>query len=550
MTYILIFFLSLISAISFTPQLIKFLVRGGVIDYPDERKVHHTLIPRMGGLVPLVIFLVLLFVFHTDLNSIRLFIIGFLVITGVGIYDDVAHLKWYFKFVGQVASVVVLVFFLSPFIMQIQFFEVVLPPVIGELVLGFFLVGAINAVNLMDGVDGLVSGYALLVILTVIGLLTIHFDPLIALTSFAVAGALLGYLKYNANPAQIFLGDTGSYFLGFILVFLTSKTALNFGNGKLDLAVPILLLAVPILDTLKVMAVRYYNKKSMFLPDKTHLHHRLLLIFGEQKVTVFFILGFSTAFLITAVLYLLHFYALAFILFAVLVVTFIFIDTILKSSLRFDRWLKNAVHHEISYELLKKLFGYIIFPLNFILTIALTLLILPVLPVLDDKISILILVSYTIVLVLALVRYIRHKIVHNIYVFINLFGFGILGSISKTSTENPFLIGQIGQFWGIVAISMQILVIMLFMFFKDKLMPRGSTFSGIDLLLIIFMAFFYGLSIILQETNLSRYSSNAILVLFLYLSYRINMMMYDKIRMYLYFASFLILLVPLISTLV
>lgn len=549
MTYILIFFLSLITAISFTPQLIKFLIKGGVIDYPDERKVHHALIPRMGGLVPIFIFLVTLIIFHPDLNSIRLLFIAFVVIISVGIYDDISQMKWYYKFVGQTGSTILLLFFLMPSVDSIEIFTIVLPPIVGEAVLGFFILGAINAVNLMDGMDGLVSGFALLVSVTVIGLLSMHFDPLIALIAFAVAGALLGYLKYNANPAQIFLGDTGSYFLGFILVFLSVKSAINFGGGVLDLAIPILLMAVPILDTLKVMVQRFINKKSMFLPDKTHLHHVLFDLFGEQKVTVFFILGLSTLFLSIAVMYLLGFYTFSILTFTCLVILFLFLKRILRSSMHVEQWLKKTIHAELSLNFVKKLFKIFLIPLNIVMTILLIVLSLPISSVFDSNTNLIVFTSFIVVFVLAVYRFIRYNTLHNIYVFINLFGFGVLSSISRSNGGLSWVGGVSSHLAEITIISVQLLIVMLFLFFKDRFIEKGMSFTGIDLLLIIFMTFFYALSVILQETIIAKYSSNAIIVLFLYLSYRLNMVLLDKYKVPLYFLSFIIIISASLITL-
>lgn len=304
MDYLIIFFSSLTLTIFVTPYLINFLERNGVVDKPDKRRVNTKITPRMGGIVIFLIVLVQVLTFYEDLNTIRFLLLGSFIIAICGILDDIASLKWYVKFVAQFITAVIVIYSIKDSFTGIHFFGIYVPPGLDYALLFFFIIGVINSINLMDGLDGLVSGYSLSILLIIISLSIIRGNEFVILFTAALIGSLLGFLKFNAYPAKIFLGDTGALLLGYFLILGTIYTSLNYSETTLDLTFPTLVLAVPIVDTIKVILVRLVNGKHPFLPDKSHLHH---VIFGNKithKSTVFLIHGFNLLFISLALNYL------------------------------------------------------------------------------------------------------------------------------------------------------------------------------------------------------------------------------------------------------
>jgi UDP-GlcNAc:undecaprenyl-phosphate GlcNAc-1-phosphate transferase len=306
MTLLIIFFLSLSLSIVATPLLITYFTKRGIVDKPDNvRRIHKAVTPRMGGIVIIVGTLIMLFSFFQDLNDARLFIFGLLIITFVGVIDDVIGIRYSYKFAFQILVAFIIMFDMNLFNLGVDLFTIPFIPALGNLIIVLFIVGTINSINLMDGLDGLVSGYSIPKFLVLFGLAIIHQDTFLAILLIALLGSIIGFLKYNANPASIFLGDTGSLSIGYFLVYSVLKISLYKYNvnGSLNMTFAIMILSVPILDTLKVMLLRLANKQNPFAPDKTHLHH---LLFGQnlkQKTVVFVLHLFSLAFIFVALIY-------------------------------------------------------------------------------------------------------------------------------------------------------------------------------------------------------------------------------------------------------
>ncbi len=306
MTLIIIFFLSLSLSIVATPLLISYFIRKGIVDKPEgERRIHKVTTPRMGGIVIVVSAMIMVFSFYPNLNDSWLFIVGLLIITIIGVIDDVIGIKYSYKFVFQILVAFLIMFDLKLFNLWVNIFTISFFPPLGSLIIVLFIVGTINSINLMDGLDGLVSGYSIPKFLVFIGIAIINQDEFLTILLIALLGSITGFLKYNANPATIFLGDTGSLSIGYFLVYSVLKISLfryNV-NGSLNLTFAIMILSVPILDTLKVMLLRLANKQNPFAPDKTHLHH---LLFGQNlkhKTVVFVIHLFSLVFIFVALIY-------------------------------------------------------------------------------------------------------------------------------------------------------------------------------------------------------------------------------------------------------
>ncbi len=255
----------------------KWADKIGAVDIPDARKVHTAAIPRVGGIAMLIgsgIAILLNADFDYQIFGV---LGGFLILLFFGIWDDRTDLDYRLKFVGQILAVLSAVLIGDIVIRNVPFYLYPLPDYIAIPFTVFTLVGVTNAINLSDGLDGLAGGTTLLA-LSLIALLAFQAQgSLVLLISMAVSGSIFGFLRHNTYPAQLFMGDTGSQFLGFsagVLAVLLTQVE----NPALSPVLPLLILGLPILDTLAVIGQRIYEKRSPFSPDKNHIHHKLLAL--------------------------------------------------------------------------------------------------------------------------------------------------------------------------------------------------------------------------------------------------------------------------------
>jgi UDP-GlcNAc:undecaprenyl-phosphate/decaprenyl-phosphate GlcNAc-1-phosphate transferase len=276
MSLILTFSLSLFLSIVLVPFFIRHAARLGLVDVPDgTRKIHQTVIPRCGGIAIALATLLPAVVFAPTLGAHLSFVAGALIIVAFGILDDKYDLDFRWKFLGQILAVIVVLIWL-PELVKLPFF---LDPDnwkwLGYVGIFVFILGATNAVNLSDGLDGLAGG-AILLSLAVLAFLAWQIELVsISLIAVALIGALLGFLRYNTHPAIVFMGDTGSQFIGFtaalLSILLTQHT-----ESAYSALLPLLIIGLPLIDTATVMAIRISQGKSPFAPDKNHIHHRLM----------------------------------------------------------------------------------------------------------------------------------------------------------------------------------------------------------------------------------------------------------------------------------
>ncbi len=281
------FFVSLGVATFMTPLVLKLAMRRGLYDLPDGRKVHSRLIPRLGGIAIVVAFftpLVGLLLVDAGLTNqltqshtqlVGLFV-GGLLIAALGLYDDLRSTNARQKFVVQIV-VAVLMWVLDYRIENISnpFGDYL---ALGPLSLPFtvlWFVGVMNAVNLIDGLDGLAGGIGLISVSTLMVLALMDGNVLAALMCACLAGSLVGFLFFNFNPARIFMGDTGSLFLGFVLATFSISTSAK-GSTVLALTVPLMVLALPIVDTMLAIGRRVRARRNIFSADQEHIHHKLL----------------------------------------------------------------------------------------------------------------------------------------------------------------------------------------------------------------------------------------------------------------------------------
>ena len=273
---VLAFLVALGVALLLTPAVIAFARRTGALDKPDARKVHVRPIPRIGGIGIYAAFMVSILVQLTfvDLTpeymtSLIGLMVGGTIIVAIGIAAAVVV-------IGFDVRIDVITDPLGDYI-YLEFLAI--PATI------FWIVGLTNTVNLIDGLDGLAAGVSSIAALTIFLVAMEEGIPPVAMVTIALAGAAIGFLYYNFNPARIFMGDTGSMFLGFMLAGISVVGAVK-SAATIALIVPILALGLPILDTTFAIVRRARNHRPIFKPDKGHLHHRLLAHGFSQKQAV------------------------------------------------------------------------------------------------------------------------------------------------------------------------------------------------------------------------------------------------------------------------
>jgi UDP-GlcNAc:undecaprenyl-phosphate GlcNAc-1-phosphate transferase len=280
---ILGFVTAFVVAMLLMPFLIQAINRFKLYDIPDIRKEHTQPIPTMGGIavcIAMAVACILWVPFSRDLFSVSFFFsTGVLFV--LGILDDRHTISVRNKFVIQLALASIIAF--SG--MRVSHLNGILgiyalPAILQYVLTILAIAGVTNAFNLIDGIDGLAGGLGFMSLLMLGLFLTLGGDPTAAIIAFALAGALLGFLYYNFNPARIFMGDTGSLVLGFVISVLSIRLLqLNIGNPDALLPhAPVFALGIvliPVFDTLRVFSLRMMKGKSPFSPDKTHIHHLL-----------------------------------------------------------------------------------------------------------------------------------------------------------------------------------------------------------------------------------------------------------------------------------
>jgi UDP-GlcNAc:undecaprenyl-phosphate/decaprenyl-phosphate GlcNAc-1-phosphate transferase len=300
---ILAFFASFITVIVVTPFVIKFAVKIGAVDKPNERKVHTRVMPRLGGLAIFIGVAVGYFVGGVYNQQVTGITVGAILIVIVGMLDDLYELSPKVKFCGQLlAALVVVATGLKIDILTIPFVGTFDVGLWSYPITIFWIVGITNAINLIDGLDGLSAGISAIGVATIATMAGMADKMLIFTLSLIILGSVIGFLFYNFHPAKIFMGDTGALFLGYAISVL-SVLGLYKSVTLFSFVVPVIILGVPIFDTTFAIIRRIVNKKPISAPDKSHLHHRLLALGFSHRNTVLLIYGFGIIFGISAILF-------------------------------------------------------------------------------------------------------------------------------------------------------------------------------------------------------------------------------------------------------
>lgn len=316
------FLLAFITAFVITPYTIRFAHKVGAVDIPNDRRVNKKPMPRLGGLAVISGFLVsaiyLIVTMHIEnkidfvaegLNKKLLgFLLGILVLGITCFLDDVKGIKPLVKLAGQTLAAIIVVssgVLIDNFTIPFKENNVMLNEVFSYILTIGWIVGITNAINLIDGLDGLSSGITLISCISLLIIFSLNESPLIAIVLItALAGAIVGFIPYNFNPAKTFIGDVGSNFMGFVIAVISILGVAKTYTAIVIVA-PIIVLALPIFDTLWAIVRRIVKTKSIkgvFKADKGHLHHRLMARGYTQKQAVLILYGITATFGMTAII--------------------------------------------------------------------------------------------------------------------------------------------------------------------------------------------------------------------------------------------------------
>lgn len=292
-----------------TPLVKRFAFKIGAIDIPkDNRRMHKKPTPRIGGLAIIFGFTVATLCFAQPSRQLYGTLAGAAIIAVMGVIDDCKNLPAKLKFVIQIIAALVVVFagdikidvFTNPnFLSDNPYW--VLPEWLSVTLTVIWIVFITNAVNFIDGLDGLAAGVSAIMSISLVFISIRVGEYSIAILGIALMGSCFGFLPFNFNPAKIFMGDTGSTFLGFMLATLSIQGVFK-SYAVISFAVPLLILGLPLFDALFAMIRRILRGQSPMTADRGHLHHRLVDMGFSQKQTVFILYAISGVLGITAVL--------------------------------------------------------------------------------------------------------------------------------------------------------------------------------------------------------------------------------------------------------
>lgn len=325
----------IISAL-FVPVAKKIALHIGAVDKPDKRRVNKVDMPTQGGLAIFLSFMICFILFGGMNVQMFSILIGSFILILTGVFDGIKPIKARYKLLAHIAASAIVVFYGRIFLTEVTLPGIyfVLPSPVNYIFSIIFIVSIINAINLIDGLDGLCSGVSSIYFLTIaiiafaLNMLG-GLDIILALIMF---GATLGFLVYNFPPAKIYLGDTGSMFLGFIIAVIS---LLGFKVATItSLIIPLCILAIPIFDTLLAILRRLLNGKKIGEPDKEHLHHQLLKMKFSTRTSVLIIYSINIIFAIVSILFVLGDKQVALLIYILLMILLLFL--VLRTDILFN----------------------------------------------------------------------------------------------------------------------------------------------------------------------------------------------------------------------
>ncbi len=326
------------------PFIKKVAIHVGALDIPNKRKIHSKPMPRLGGLAMFLGFLFGYMLFGEPSSTMNSILIGSFLVVLTGTVDDIKPLKPSIKFIAQVMAAIVVTCYGKLLIQDITVFGFYIDfSILSYPITIFFILGCLNCINLIDGLDGLAAGISAIYFAT-IGIIAILMGKmgLDFILTFIMLGSVLGFLVHNFHPASIFAGDSGSLFMGFMIAVIA---LLGFKSVTLtSLLIPMLILAIPILDTLFAIVRRLLKGEKISKPDKQHSHHQLLNKNFSHRATVLIIYAIDILFALASIIYVLRDQKLGYIIYAILtiiVVTFVLTTDIVVDGQHKPRLLKK-----------------------------------------------------------------------------------------------------------------------------------------------------------------------------------------------------------------
>ena len=285
------------------PFIKKVAIKVGAVDVPRGRHIHKSVMPKLGGLAIFLGFLLGYMIFGEHSEQMNSVLIGSFIIIITGMIDDICELKPSQKLIGQVVSACIITFYGKILLVDVSAFGIYLNfGILTYPLTILFIIACINCINFIDGLDGLSGGISAIYYLTIgiIGTMVGKLDLELVLT-FVMLGSTLGFLVHNFYPAKIFAGDTGSMFMGFTIAVIA---LLGFKNVTMtSLIIPLLILAIPILDTLFAIIRRTLKGEKIYVGDTYHVHHQLLSRNFSQRTTVLIIYGINLLFAFASIVY-------------------------------------------------------------------------------------------------------------------------------------------------------------------------------------------------------------------------------------------------------
>jgi UDP-GlcNAc:undecaprenyl-phosphate/decaprenyl-phosphate GlcNAc-1-phosphate transferase len=291
------------AAILFTPLVKKLAFKIGATDSPNHRKVHQNVMPRLGGLAIFISFMIGILLVNPDSPYHLAIVLGSIVILFTGMIDDIKEISPKVKLSGQIIAALIVVVMGD---IKVEFINL---PFGGEIDFGIFsipitmiwIIGITNAINLIDGLDGLAAGVSTIALLTIAGMAAVMGNGYVMMIALILAVSTFGFLRYNFHPAKIFMGDTGALFLGYMIGVLS---LLGFKNVTfISLIIPVIILGVPISDTFFAIIRRLVNKQPLSAPDKSHMHHCLMRTGFSHRQAVLLIYAMAAVFGLTAFIF-------------------------------------------------------------------------------------------------------------------------------------------------------------------------------------------------------------------------------------------------------
>lgn len=338
--YLIVAVTFLISAF-LTPVAKKIAMHVGALDYPNARKIHKVPMPRLGGLAIYIAFLIGYAIFgEVNTQMISILIGGFILIL-TGIFDDIKPIKARYKLLAQIFAALFVVIYGQIYFSEVSFLglNIYLNKYLSYFISSFFIVAITNSINIIDGLDGLAAGVSSIYFLTIsiIAFILNQIGGLDIVLSVIMLGATLGFLLYNFPPAKIFMGDTGSLFLGYMISIIA---LLGFKITTItSLIVPLCILAIPIFDTAFAILRRLLKHQNIGTADKEHFHHQLLKMRYSPTASILIIYFINILFAAVSIFYVLGDNKIAIAIYVGLMILLLFV--VLKTDILYNHKKKK-----------------------------------------------------------------------------------------------------------------------------------------------------------------------------------------------------------------